>query len=35
MGVKDIHIAILTEDTASGAIYETSEKLERAISAKL
>ena len=35
MGLKDIHIAILTEDIASGATYETPEKLERAISAKL
>ena len=35
MGLKDIHIAILSEDTASGATYEAPEKLERAISAKL
>lgn len=35
MGLKDIHIAILTEDTSSGTTYETPEKLERAISAKL
>lgn len=35
MGLKDIHIAILTEDTSSGTTYETPEKLERAISTKL
>lgn len=35
MGLKDIHIALLSEDTSSGVTYETPEKLERAISAKL
>lgn len=35
VGLKDIHIAILTEDTSSGTIYEKPEKLERAISAKI
>lgn len=35
MGLKDIHIALLSEDISSGATYETPEKLERAISAKL
>lgn len=35
MGLKDIHIAILTDDISSGVTYETPEKLERAISAKL
>jgi len=35
IGLKDIHIAVLTSDTASGAVYETPSKLERAISAKL
>lgn len=35
MGLKDIHIALLSEDTSSGSTYETPEKLERAISAKL
>lgn len=35
VGLKDIHIAILTEDTSSGTTYEKPEKLERAISAKV
>jgi phi13 family phage major tail protein len=35
MGLKDIHIAILKEDTESGTTYEVPEKLEKAIAAKL
>lgn len=35
MGLKDIHIAVLTKDISSSATYETPEKLERAISAKI
>lgn len=35
MGLKDIHIAVLTEDNSEGITYETPEKLERAVSAKL
>ena len=35
VGLKDIHLAILTEDIATGTTYETPQKLERAISAKI
>ncbi|MEN8906948.1 MAG: major tail protein [Clostridiales bacterium] len=35
VGLRNIHIAILTSDTTEGAIYEAPEKLKRAISAKL
>ena len=35
VGLKDIHIAILKTDDATGTIYDTPIKLERAISAKL
>ena len=35
IGLKDIHIAILTSDTSAGALYQPPQKLERAISAKL
>ncbi|OPJ55885.1 major tail protein [Alkalithermobacter paradoxus] len=35
IGLRDIHIAILTSDDASGTVYGAPIKLERAISAKL
>lgn len=35
VGLKDIHIAILKTDTSGGATYDTPEKLERAIMAKI
>ena len=35
IGLKDIHIALLTDDDSLGATYETPVKLERAVSAKL
>lgn len=35
IGLRDIHIAVLTKDDTTAAIYGTPEKLERAISAKL
>lgn len=35
IGLRDIHIALLTKDDGTGATYGTPEKLERAISAKL
>lgn len=35
IGLKDIHIAILTKDDSTGVTYSSPEKLERAISAKL
>lgn len=35
IGLKDIHIAILTKDDSIAATYDTPIKLERAISAKL
>lgn len=35
IGLKDIHIAILTKDDGTAATYETPTKLERAVSAKL
>jgi phi13 family phage major tail protein len=35
IGLKDIHVAILTKDDATGATYEAPTKLERAINAKL
>jgi len=35
LGLKDIHIAILKTDDATGAAYDLPIKLERAISAKL
>src|SRR5690625_1472931 len=35
IGLRDIHIAVLTKDDSEGATYEKPEKLERAISAKL
>lgn len=35
IGLKDIHIAILKTDDATGAAYDSPIKLERAISAKL
>ncbi|WP_083939925.1 major tail protein [Desulfoscipio gibsoniae] len=35
IGLKDTHIAVLTQDNGTGATYEAPTKLERAISAKL
>lgn len=35
IGLKDIHIALLTKDDGTGVTYATPSKLERAISAKL
>lgn len=35
MGLKDIHVAIVTKDTVEGTTYDVPEKLERAISAKV
>ncbi|SHK54427.1 major tail protein [Paramaledivibacter caminithermalis] len=35
IGLRNIHIAILTKDDHTGATYDTQSKLERAISAKL
>lgn len=35
IGLRDIHIATLTEDLGTGVVYGTPSKLERAISAKL
>ncbi|MBV1817170.1 phage tail protein [Clostridium cochlearium] len=35
IGLRDIHIAVLTKDDSEGATYEKPEKIERAISAKL
>lgn len=35
IGLKDIHIAILTKDDNTGTTYDVPSKLERAISAKL
>jgi len=35
IGLRDIHIALLTKDDNTGATYATPTKLERAISAKL
>jgi len=35
IGLKDIYIAVLTKDDSTGATYETPEKLERSIMAKL
>ncbi|MEQ8154499.1 MAG: major tail protein [Clostridiaceae bacterium] len=35
IGLKDIHIAVLTSDNGTGAVYETPSKVERAISAKI
>jgi phi13 family phage major tail protein len=35
IGLRDIHIAILTQDDNTGVAYDTPIKLERAISAKL
>lgn len=35
IGLKDIHIAVLTKDDSEEVTYEKPEKLERAISAKL
>jgi phi13 family phage major tail protein len=35
IGLKDIHIAVLKNDTSAGAAYDTPVKLERAIAAKL
>jgi hypothetical protein len=34
IGLRDIHIAVLTKDDSTGVTYSTPEKLERAISAK-
>lgn len=35
IGLRDIHIALLTKDDGTGVTYEVPNKLERAISAKL
>jgi len=35
IGLRDIHIAVLTSDSNTGTVYEALVKLERAISAKL
>ena len=35
IGLRDIHIALLTDDDNTGATYQTPSKLERAVSAKL
>lgn len=35
IGLRDIHIAVLTKDDSTGVTYSTPEKLERAISVKL
>jgi phi13 family phage major tail protein len=35
IGLRDIHIAVLTKDDSTGATYAVPQKLERAISAKI
>jgi phi13 family phage major tail protein len=35
IGLRDIHIAVLTQDDNTGVVYDTPVKLERAISARL